>query len=149
MLKERERVFKSFLSKFARFQIGIKYSYFDVSQWRSQRGQGGDRPLAETLPPLAPKWNYTLYRGLWRAAILSPSQPPCSPLSPLAAPHFEKSGYAPDVSLKYLLYYYSKLQVHLHRQSLLKISVNFFNLIFNDKTRISKFYEGVELLKHL
>ena len=27
---------------------------------RGGDGGGGDRPLAETLPPLAPKWNYTL-----------------------------------------------------------------------------------------
>ena len=50
-----------------------------------------------SAPPLAPpKWNYTLYRGLWRAAILSPGQPPLlTPQPPLPPPHFEKSGYAP------------------------------------------------------
>ena len=55
-------------------------------------GQGATAPLAETLPPLLPpKWNYTLYRGLWRAAILNPSQPPCSPLSPPCRPLILKS----------------------------------------------------------
>ena len=32
-----------------------------------------------------------LYRGLWRAVILSPGQPP----TPLQPPHFEKCSYAP------------------------------------------------------
>ena len=46
-------------------------------------GQGGNRPPWQKLcPPLLPQWNYTLYRGLWRVAILSVGQPPCSPLSP-------------------------------------------------------------------
>ena len=70
-------------------------------QWRSQRGAGGggDRPLWQKLcpPSCPPKWNYILYRGLWRAPILSPSQPPPPPLTPqppLPPPHFEKSGYA-------------------------------------------------------
>ena len=35
----------------------------------------------------------TLCTGVWRAAILSPDQPPLS-CTPLATPHFEKSGYA-------------------------------------------------------
>ena len=52
---------------------------------RGGRG-GGDRPLVETLPPRPNE--ITLCTGLWRAAILSPSQPPCSLLSPLAAPSF-------------------------------------------------------------
>ena len=70
------------------------------------RGGRGRLPtLAETLPPLLPpKWNYTLYRGLWRAAILSPSQPsppppPAHSWAPLPPPHFEKSGYAPAIFL--------------------------------------------------
>ena len=59
-------------------------------------GQGGNCPLAETLPPSCPpKWNYTLYRGLWRAAILSPSLPPRSLVSPLAAPSFWKVWLRP------------------------------------------------------
>ena len=64
-------------------------------QWRSQ--EGGHSPLAETLTPLLPpKWNYTLYRGLWRAAILSPSQlPPAHPSAPLAAPSFWKVWLRP------------------------------------------------------
>ena len=68
-----------------------------VASWGGGGGRGGDRPLWQKLcPPLAPKWNYTLYRGLWRAAILSPGQPPLlTPQHPLRPPHFEKSGYAP------------------------------------------------------
>ena len=50
-------------------------------QWRSQRGTGGDRPPPppgrNSAPSRPLKWNHILYRGLWRAAILSPSQPPC------------------------------------------------------------------------
>ena len=73
------------------------------------RGAGG-LPLAETLPPppSRDKLNYTLYRGLWRAAILSPSQPPLltpEPEPPCSPPHFEKSSYAPEFYLKYM---YSK-----------------------------------------
>ena len=62
------------------------------------RGQGDNCPPGRnSAPPSCPKWNYTLYRGLWRAAILSPSQPPAPapPQPPLPPPHFEKSGYAP------------------------------------------------------
>ena len=54
-------------------------------------GWGLEPPQSETYPPWAPKWNDTSYRGLWRAASLSPGQPP----PPLAPPHFEKAGYAP------------------------------------------------------
>ena len=50
----------------------------------SQKGEGG-RGLD---PASAPPWNGTLYRGLWRAAILGPSQPPWATLSPLVVPSF-------------------------------------------------------------
>ena len=61
------------------------------SQWRSQ-GQGGNFPPGRNSAPLLPpKWNYTLYRGLWRAAILSLSQPPCSLMSPPCRPLILKS----------------------------------------------------------
>ena len=41
-----------------------------------------------------------------------------------------------DESLKYLLYNFSKLFIHLlHHKSLPKISLNFVNLISNDKTK--------------
>ena len=59
-------------------------------------GQGATAPGRNSAPLLPPKWNYILYRGLWRAAILSPSQPPLLiPQPPLPPLHFEKSGYAP------------------------------------------------------
>ena len=47
---------------------------------RSVARVGGLSPLSQkSSPPLAPPpWNDTLYRGLWRAAILSPGQPPMS-----------------------------------------------------------------------
>ena len=61
----------------------------DPEQWRS-RGEG-----QKLCPPLAPKWNYTVYRGLWRATILSPSQPLCSPLSPPCRPLILKSLATP------------------------------------------------------
>ena len=53
--------------------------------------------LRSSAPLEPPKWNDTLYRHLWRAAILSSRQPP--PWAPLDGPHlppphFEKSGYA-------------------------------------------------------
>ena len=70
----------------------------DILSGVARGGAGGQLPpLAETLPPLLPpKWNYTLYRGLWRAAILSPSQPPpCSPLSPPCRPSFWKVWLRP------------------------------------------------------
>ena len=50
--------------------------------------RGATAPWQKLCPPLAPKWNYTLYRGLWRAAILSSSPP--APLNPLVAPSFLK-----------------------------------------------------------
>ena len=60
-------------------------------------GRGGDRPLAETLPPSPLKRNYTLYRGLWRVAILSHmSAPPCSPLNPPCCPLILKSLATPQ-----------------------------------------------------
>ena len=62
-------------------------------QWRSQGGGGGGNSA-----PLPPKCNYTLYRGLWRATILSP--PSLTPEPPLLPPHFEKSGSAQDQILK-------------------------------------------------
>ena len=49
------------------------------------RGAGWLPPGRNSAHSCPPKWNYTLYRGLWRAAILSPSQPH----SPLRPPHFE------------------------------------------------------------
>ena len=55
------------------------------------RGQGEWLPPGRNSAPLPPKWNYILYRGLWRAAILSSSQPPCSPLSPPCRPLILKS----------------------------------------------------------
>ena len=64
----------------------------------ARRGAGGDRPPGRNSAPSCPPNEITLctdYRGLWRAAILSPSQPPCSPLSPLAAPSFWKVWLSP------------------------------------------------------
>ena len=53
------------------------------------RGGRGRPPPWQKLCPLSPpKWNYTLCRGLWRTAILSPSQPPTHLWAPLAAPSF-------------------------------------------------------------
>ena len=82
---------------YERFQVYL--GWMDELQSDSgvaRGGQGGDRPLWQKLCP--PKWNYTLYRGLWRAAILSPGQPPLlTPQPPFPPPHFEKSGYAPAI----------------------------------------------------
>ena len=64
-----------------------------LDEGRSQRWAGGAwAPQSEPQPP---KWNDTLYKGLWRATILSPSQPP----QPLPPPHFEKSGFAPALDV--------------------------------------------------
>ena len=62
-------------------------------QGHIQRGQRGLSSLSQkSSPPWGPpKWNDTLNRGLWRATIESWSA--FSP-HPLAALHFEKSGYA-------------------------------------------------------
>ena len=43
---------------------------------REGRGWGLESPQSQTHPPWAPKWNDTFYRGLWRAANLSPGQHP-------------------------------------------------------------------------
>ena len=47
------------------------------------RWGGGLTPQSEAQPP----WDDTLNRDLWRAAILSPGQPP-PPAPPLPPPHF-------------------------------------------------------------
>ena len=69
-------------------------------QWRSQRGAGGNCPLAEILPPLAPQMKlHFVQRSTESRHFESQSAaPPRSPLSPppLPPPHFEKSGYAPE-----------------------------------------------------
>ena len=54
-----------------------------AQQWHSQRGRGDRAPGRNSAHPLAPKWNCILYRCLWRAAMLSSSQPP-PPLTPEA-----------------------------------------------------------------
>ena len=79
-------------------------------------GREATIPLAETLPPpCPPQWNYTLYRGLlWRAAILSPGQPPPrSLLSPPCRPLILKSLATPLLCPCCLPAYLS-LQVNNH-----------------------------------
>ena len=61
-------------------KINHKYIGKSAKPWIRGVARGG--------APCIPKGNDTLYRGLWRAASLSSSQPPLPP------PHFEKSGYA-------------------------------------------------------
>ena len=53
-----------------------------------------------------------------------------------------------DGSLKYLWYWTLELHVHLlHHKSLPNMSLNSFNLIFNDKTKNREYYEGLKLPK--
>ena len=73
------------------------------TQWHSQRGGrgGGDCPLWQKLcPPLAPPNEITLCTEVYgEPPFWVPVSPPCSPLSPpLPPPHFEKSGYAHEIS---------------------------------------------------
>ena len=70
------------------------------------RGQGDDcPPCRNSAPPLAPQWNNTLYRGLCRAAILSPSQLPLhSPLSPPCRPSFWKVWLRPCSEICMIFY---------------------------------------------
>ena len=70
-------------------------------QWCSQGGGGGrgaTAPLTNLLPHLMPpKWNFTLYKGLWRPPFIAPFSPPWENFSPpLSPPHFKKPGYATD-----------------------------------------------------
>ena len=55
---------------------GYKVHFSRLHISRIQKHGGGVEPAS--LEP--PKWNDTFYRGLWRAAIFSPGQPPASPL---------------------------------------------------------------------
>ena len=44
--------------------------------------------------------------------------------------------------------WYKRICYLLHHKSLPKISLNLFNLIFNDETKSTESYEGVNLLKY-
>ena len=68
--------------------ILIVTSQHDVTSGVARWGQGGDCPLAETLPPSCPPWNHTLYRGL-QVSCHFESQSAPSPELPLPPPHFE------------------------------------------------------------
>ena len=53
-------------------------------------GAWGLEPSPVRSPvPMRPKWNNTLYRGLWRAIILSPGQPPAPWAYLLPPPHLK------------------------------------------------------------
>ena len=52
-----------------------------------RENRGAWAPSVRNPSPLSPKWNDPFYRDIWRAASLSPGQPP--------PPHFEKADYAP------------------------------------------------------
>ena len=62
----------------------------------SRRRLGGLSPFSQkpSPSPLNPQMKWHFVQGLWRAAILSPGQPP-PPESNLPPPHFEMSGFAP------------------------------------------------------
>ena len=68
-------------------------SHPHCSRGIARGGLGAWAPSQKSSPPWAPQWNDTLYRGLWRATILSLGQAP-QLLSLLLHLHFKKSGYA-------------------------------------------------------
>ena len=64
------QIFEKFYPTQARW---IQYFLDSGVARRGQGGQGGNRrPDRNSASLSPPKWNYTLYRGLWRAAIFSP-----------------------------------------------------------------------------
>ena len=68
---------------------------FKILQWCSH---GGDRPLAETLPPFAPQMKlHFVQRSMESRHFESQSASLLTPEPPLPPPHFEKSGYAPEI----------------------------------------------------
>ena len=74
------------------------YKEWNYFRGRTQRGGGsrGSSPCQKPCPPLSPsKWNYTLYRGLWRAAFLSPCH--SIPLRPSCCPLILKSLAEPQL----------------------------------------------------
>ena len=68
-----------------------------VARGRGRQGGRLEVPQSEAQTNLNPQLNVTLYRGLWRAAILSPFSHPCLPLTRPYRPLILKSLATPLV----------------------------------------------------
>ena len=67
---------------------------------------GATAPLAESQPPVAPKWNYTLYRarGLGKPPFWVPVSPsPCSPLNP--GPQVATARHCPNYAFFHAFFF--------------------------------------------
>ena len=82
--------------------ILIVTSQHEVTSGVARWGQGGNCPLAETLPPLAPPMKSHIVQRSMVSCILSPSQPPLTQ-APLAAPSFWSLAMPLDVTRSHLI----------------------------------------------